>query len=219
MQNVLNNKKQERFMNKSVLLSLTTSVFALAAPLHAEESLPHGFYIGADLGLVKSKLKVTGQGKKSPVIRSYGGALKGGWMCNYGVLLYGAEIGVGYANGAKTGNFGSTSFKVNHGFNNDLVGKLGMKLGRAATYGLAGVSWAVFKLRTSHPTLGLSTKTEYLAGPVFGVGIMYDILPKISGLIEYKYAKYEDFTIAKTSPVLKMKPHTETVYVGVIYKL
>ena len=205
-------------MKKIITLSIATGIIALVTSTQAAQKSDRGFYAGIDGGPAKSHLQFDkGSGKKNEYIKSYGFDIAGGYMGNYGYLMYGAEANVGFEDGDKTAMYGTTTFKTNRGLDNDFTARIGMKTGRSSTYAIGGFGWSVFKVKSTSPTLGRSTKTNYLFGSVLGAGIMYDILPNFSARIEYKHSKYEDFTVPKT--VIKMKPYTDKVYFGLIYRI
>ena len=185
------------------------------------------FYVGIDLGYSKSRIKFTPglrdawepptvKDSGRVALKSFAGNLRLGYMNNINYFLYGVEGGVGMLHGRVTKPIANIENK----FNMDLVAKAGLKINRAATYGLMGPGYASFRV-TSNPNSnqGKVNKKYFPLGLVLGAGAMYDVTRCISVRAEYRFTRYQGMTLRNISPASRMKPRVSYIFAGVLYRL
>ena len=177
-------------MNKKLAISLTLATGLAGAVSAMAEPCPkttHRFYAAVDGGWVKTNPNKKFNPSVSLFedhkhIKSWGGAMRFGFMDNIGYLFYAAEGSVGWDNGTKsykgtvsqtasvplsvsgvgtgtttfTGT-GNETLRFKSGYNMDLIAKLGMRINRAYTYILGGGSWAYYKTRDIATLAGTAT--------------------------------------------------------------
>ena len=177
----------------------------MAAPIVAPAFNWTGCYIGIHGGGGATRSSFTdsfiGEGSGS-----WGnGGLAGGQIgCNYqtGMLVMGVE-GEGYWSGMKATqefiapfNEGSARIEARNKSDFTVAGRIGVAYERAFIYGKAGWAWGNFDYAASQsfgfngPTPLTVAGSEWLNGPLFGLGVEYALTNNWTVKGEYNYINY-----------------------------
>lgn len=162
-----------------------------------------GFYVGAHAGYGSGNASVTdlnGGVKPGPFDYNPGGALGGiqggyNYQFNNGIVA-GIEADLGYLSANGSGIIGSANaaahqdLTLNGGFVGDVTGRIGYAFNKFLIYGKGGYAYfdGSAGQKTTNPGY-VTTGTGAWNGYVFGGGVEYMILPRVS--IKAEYLRYE----------------------------
>lgn len=217
-----------------VLCQVLISSEAWAIIADKGSKIGKGAYVAAIGGYSGNKLKfnkeiVPGSGIVSEELGSADAGIGIGYMGHYNQILLGVELVAGYATGSKTDQDNGAGVRSGRGARlivvernvfGQAIGKIGWKFGYAGAYVLGGFTRANFRVGTTNTVGGDFVKnTKFYQGPLFGVGLMYNLIEKFSPRFEFQRVKYRRTILPVVTPGLSVKTNSNIYYFAMVYHL
>ena len=218
----------------SIYTIIIFSLFAIAGPAAADESaLSRGkAYMGIGYGYHDIDMETDFTRRTNGVITEES-SFKNNYNTNRGSLFMGytlpwdqyylsGQVGVNVFDAEFELSAGSSQFTnaLNHAFSMDLIpGFYFYK--QLSVFAKLGIVYGDFDFAKSSPTSTTYDVSEYLFGGTLGVGLAYDITPRITVKLGYEQTWYEDTEINVTrgtrSDKSIVKPEMETIFLILQY--
>ena len=213
----------------ATLLLLPAFMSSAAHAIIADKSsrIGKGAYGAAIVGYSDSILQFNKEiVPKSGIVREHLGSLDTGvgigYMGSYKQILLGVEIVAGYAWGTKLDDDNQAGRKIDlrRGIFGEVVGKLGWKFNRTGVYALGGFTRTNFRVGTTDQDGGdIIQSGKFYQGPLFGAGIMYNLIDRLSPRFEYQHIRFVRAHLPVVTPGLSVKVRANIYHFALVYHL